>query len=413
MKKTLLIIVISLTSLTGFGQKFEGLALTPPMGWNSWNTFELELNEQLVKETADLFVSLGLKDAGYEYIVLDDGWMAMERDAQGNFVPHPEKFPNGIKAVADYVHSKGLKIGVYSCAGNKTCGGFPGSRGHEYQDALKFAEWGIDYLKYDWCYTDRMNPEESYLTMRDALYAAGRPVLFSICEWGKNYPWKWAPAVGHIWRTTGDISNCFDCVTGKALEVIWGWGWGAIYLPDMHDADTLRRVAGPGHWNDMDMLEVGNSGFDLYENQSHFSLWVFLHSPLMMGNDIRKMTPETLAILTNADMIALSKDAAAIPAFRYQKIDSVDVWAKPLANGDWAFCFLNRSSAPVELLFDWSAHRITDALSQKEIAFSKEKVYKIKDLYAGKDIGTTARPLKKQLVKHQSLTVRVSPSGKK
>ena len=194
----------------------NGLALTPPMGWNSWNTFRLNINEDLVKEVADVFVTQGLKDAGYEYIVIDDGWQ-IERDAEGNIIASTEKFPSGIKALADYVHSKGLKFGIYSDAGTKTCGGYPGSLGHEYQDARQYAAWGVDYLKYDWCHTGNQNAPDSYRLMRDALKAAGRPIVFSICEWGRSKPWTWVPEIGHLWRTTLDIRPCWDC--GKQVLV--------------------------------------------------------------------------------------------------------------------------------------------------------------------------------------------------
>ncbi|MCD8194472.1 MAG: glycoside hydrolase family 27 protein, partial [Tannerellaceae bacterium] len=264
------------------------------MGWNSWNKFATDINEQLVKEMAAALVGSSLKDAGYDHILLDDGWMAMERDAQGNLVPHPEKFPNGIKVVADYVHSKGLKFGLYNCAGNTTCAGYPGSRGHEYQDALKYAEWGVDYLKYDWCDTGNLNAEEAYTTMRDALYKAGRPILLSICEWGDNEPWEWAAPVGHSWRTTGDIYNCFECRHDHGGF----YSWGVLNILEMRDQDKLRKVAGPGHWNDMDMLEVGNGGLTRYEEQTHFALWAILNSPLILGNDLRDMKKETLEILT-------------------------------------------------------------------------------------------------------------------
>ena len=194
-----------------FAQKFEGLAKTPQMGWNSWNNFACNVNEQLIRETADAIVSSGMKDAGYVYVNIDDCWHG-ERDAKGFIHENPEHFPSGMKALADYLHSKGLKLGLYSDAGWKTCGGKPGSRGHEHQDALTYASWGVDYLKYDWCETNGLKAEGAYLTMREALRAAGRPVLFSICEWGDNKPWDWAAPVGHSWRTTGDIWDCSDCV---------------------------------------------------------------------------------------------------------------------------------------------------------------------------------------------------------
>ncbi|MDR3220316.1 MAG: glycoside hydrolase family 27 protein [Dysgonamonadaceae bacterium] len=392
--------------------KAENLAKTPQLGWNSWNTFATNISEELVKGIADAFVSLGLKDAGYEYIVLDDGWMAMERDAQGNLTPHPDKFPNGIKAVADYVHSKGLKFGLYNCAGSKTCAGYPGSRGHEYQDALKYAEWGVDYLKYDWCnvapireMADKITyAREAYSVMAQALLAAGRPVLFSLCEWGDNDPWKWASFVGHSWRTTGDISNCFDCIENHGS---WN-SWGVMQILNMRDQETLRKAAGPGHWNDMDMMEVGNEGLSLYENQSHFALWAVLNSPLILGNDIRSMSKETLAVLTNKDIIALNQDTLGIQGFQYKTInDSIDIWAKPLAGDEWALLFLNRSTTPAEFTFDWSTAQITDTFFNKEILFSKTNVYKIKDLFAGKELGDTKKPLKANLDKHQSLVIRL------
>lgn len=191
-------------------KKFEHLAQTPPMGWNSWNNFGCDVDEKLIKETADYMVSSGMKDAGYEYVNIDDCWHG-ERDANGFIQADPERFPSGIKALADYVHSKGLKFGIYSDAGWTTCGGKPGSRGYEFQDAQMYAKWGVDYLKYDWCATDGLKAEGAYQTMREAIHKAGRPMVFSICEWGDNQPWEWAKPIGHLWRTTGDIYNCFDC----------------------------------------------------------------------------------------------------------------------------------------------------------------------------------------------------------
>src|SRR3978361_2286809 len=205
MKRFLLITNIIIFTLQLQAQKFKELALTPPMGWNSWNTFQTNINEKLVMETADIMVSTGMKDAGFNYIVLDDGWMAMERNKNGDLVPDPVKFPNGMKALADYVHSKGLKFGLYNCAGTKTCAGYPGTRGYEYQDARLYAAIGIDYLKFDWCYSDNLNAKEAYTTMSKAIRAAGRPMIFSLCEWGNHQPWKWAKDIGQLWRSTGDI----------------------------------------------------------------------------------------------------------------------------------------------------------------------------------------------------------------
>ncbi|MBN1927257.1 MAG: glycoside hydrolase family 27 protein, partial [Prolixibacteraceae bacterium] len=221
MKRVVLSLAIMLIGLIGFPQKFPDLALTPPMGWNSWNYFACDVSEDLIKEAADAMVSSGMKDAGYVYINIDDCWHG-ERDSLGFIHPNPEHFPSGMKALADYIHSKGLKLGIYSDAGWKTCGGRPGSRGHEYQDAMQYAKWGIDYLKYDWCYTDGLKAEGAYHTMRDALYAAGRPIVFSICEWGNDEPWAWAKDIGHLWRTTGDIYHCFDCVIDHGTWNQWG-----------------------------------------------------------------------------------------------------------------------------------------------------------------------------------------------
>src|SRR5688500_18365850 len=204
MRKIILFFVVSLIVTTAFAQKYPGLAKTPPMGWNTWNKFACNIDEKLIRQAADEMVSSGLRDVGYTYIVIDDCWHG-QRDSLGFIQPNAQTFPSGMKALADYIHSKGLKFGIYSDAGATTCGGRPGSRGHEYQDALTYARWGVDYLKYDWCNTEGLNPVGAYTTMRDALYKAGRPVVFSICEWGENKPWEWGKSVGHLWRTTGDI----------------------------------------------------------------------------------------------------------------------------------------------------------------------------------------------------------------
>ena len=403
MRKNILFLLLFLTSLNVFAQKFEGLALTPQMGWNSWNKFGTDINEQMVKEMADALVSTGLRDAGYNHILLDDGWMEMERDAQGNLVPHRKKFPNGIKVVADYVHSKGLKFGLYNCAGSKTCAGYPGSRGHEYQDALKYAEWGVDYLKYDWCSTGKLNAEEAYITMRDAIYTAGRPILLSICEWGTDAPWKWAQSVGHSWRTTGDIYNCFSCKHDHGGY----FSWGALNILDMRDQDELRKAAGPDHWNDMDMLEVGNGGLTPDEERTHFALWTILNSPLLLGNDLRNMSPQTLDILTNKEIIAINQDSLGIQGFKYKKEGTIEVWVKPMANNEWAICFFNRSQQPSDFTFNWERETIKDNVFDKEITFNRDNIYKIRDLYQHKVIGNTKKALKQKLEPNQSLVVRI------
>jgi alpha-galactosidase len=274
----------ALSTSVALAEKFEGLALTPPMGWNTWNTFAENCNETLVKQTADALVSSGMRDAGYVYVVVDDCWSKKDRDENGNLVADPVKFPSGMKALGDYLHSKGLKFGMYGCAGSLTCGGYPGGRGHEFQDARSYAAWGVDYFKYDWCSHGTANGPETYRIMSDALKAAGRPIVFSLCEWGQNQPWLWAEPVGHLWRTTGDIGPGYK---GSVQEQV-----GARMEGQLLDMNVgLEKYAGPGHWNDPDMLEVGAKGMSLAESRGHFSLWCMLAAPLIAGNDVRSMTP--------------------------------------------------------------------------------------------------------------------------
>lgn len=387
-------------SLSANAQKFQNLAQAPPMGWNSWNTFATDINEQLVKDIADKFVELGLKDAGYEYIVLDDGWMAKERDENGNLVADPDKFPNGMKALADYVHDKGLKFGLYNCAGSKTCAGYPGSRGHEYQDARAYASWGVDYLKYDWCNTEKLNAEGAYMTMRDALKTAGRPTVFSICEWGDNEPWKWAADLGHLWRVTGDIINCWDCEVGHGSWSSWGV-WKIINM-----RKDIRKAAGPGHWNDFDMMEVGNGMTDA-EDRSHFAMWSMLASPLIMGNDLRTASEETVKTLTNKEVIAVNQDGLGIQGFRFSNENNMEIWLKPLANEGWAVTFINMSDSPIEIDFDWKKHEIGDDVNGRRMDL-KNRTYKIRDLNNHKDLGDTAENLKTTIGVHDVLMVRLT-----
>lgn len=400
MKRNLLLVSLTFFSLLVNAQKYKGLALTPPMGWNSWNTFQTNISEDLVKQTADLMVANGMKAAGYSYIVLDDGWMAMERDSiTGDLIPDLKKFPHGMKVVVDYVHSKGLKFGLYNCAGTKTCAGYPGTRGYEYQDARFYASLNIDYLKFDWCSSDGLNAKESYTTMSKALQAAKRPIIFSLCEWGNNKPWAWAKEVGQLWRTTGDIANIFDGI--KTFDT-WHAN-GVMTIVDMQD--SLRKYAGPDHWNDPDMLEVGN-GMTLSEDRTHFSMWCMLAAPLMTGNDIRKMNTNTRAILTDKEAVAIDQDAAGIQAFKYSDRDSVQTWLKPLQNGDWAVCFLNRSSTPKSVQHDWKKNTVVDNLSSRE--FNAEKnIYKLKDLWTKKESGNTDRPFQATIAPHDVVLLRL------
>lgn len=377
------------------------MAPTPPMGWNTWNYFSCEVSEDLIKEAADAMLSSGMKDAGYVYINIDDCWHD-KRDSLGFIHPDPERFPSGMKAVADYVHSKGLKLGIYSDAGWKTCAGRPGSRGYEYQDAMSYASWQIDYLKYDWCDTEGLNAEGAYLTMRDALFAAGRPIVFSLCEWGDNEPWKWGAEIGHLWRTTGDIYHCFDCIIDHGT---WNQ-WGVEQILDLRNNDTLRKYAGPNHWNDPDMMEVGN-GMSVNEDRAHFSMWCMLAAPLIAGNDIRDMTPEVNAILTNTEAIAIDQDSLGIQGFKYASKDSVETWFKPLAGGDWAICFLNRNEESKSIEFNWTNEDVVDKVFGQDANFS-ETTYKIRNIWTHKDVGSTEKALKTELPGHDVLMLRLS-----
>jgi alpha-galactosidase len=379
-------------------QKFDNLALTPQMGWNSWNKFACDINEKMIMEIADAMVSTGMKDAGYLYINIDDCWHG-KRDSLGFIHEDPERFPSGMKTLADYVHSKGLKLGIYSDAGGKTCGGKPGSRGHEYQDAITYAQWGIDYLKYDWCDTDGLKAEGAYATMRDALYAAGRPILFSMCEWGNNKPWTWAKDVGHSWRTTGDIYNCFDC---KINHGTW-FAWGVMYILDMQDG--LREYAGPGHWNDPDMMEVGN-GMVVNEDRAHFSMWCMLAAPLISGNDLRNMSKETHDILTNKDVIAVNQDSLGVQGLKYSAKDSLEIWFKPLTKGDWAMCVLNRSKVPQNISFDWKNEKVSDIFSNRSVEIAGAG-YKLFNLWTKKSAGSTKEVLKATVPGHDVLMLRL------
>jgi alpha-galactosidase len=395
--------MIGVLQMSVLSQKYEGLALTPPMGWNSWNKFAWNVNEKVIRAAADAMVSSGMKAAGYQYINIDDCWHG-GRDSLGFIQSDPENFPSGIKALADYVHSKGLKLGIYSDAGWKTCGGRPGSRGYEFQDALKYAEWGVDYLKYDWCNTEGLNAEGAYQTMCQALRAAGRPIVFSLCEWGNNKPWEWGKNIGHLWRTTGDITACFDCVVDHGT---WK-SWGIMQILDMQEG--LRIHAGPDHWNDPDMLEVGN-GMSVNEDRAHFSMWCMLAAPLIAGNDLANMSEETIRILTNRDVIAVDQDSLGIQGFKYLSEDSVEIWFKPLVNETWAVCFLNRAAESNEVSFSWKDHTIADDFSGRKMDFSKTE-FTIYDLWSRKAAGTTGAAFKAHIPGHDVVMMRLDPVGR-
>ena len=365
----------------------NGLALVPPMGWNSWNKFGCNVNERLVRGAADTMVATGMRDAGYLYVVIDDCWQ-VDRDAQGTLIADPAKFPSGMKALGDYIHSKGLKLGIYSDAGSKTCGGRPGSQGREYQDAHTFAEWGADYLKYDWCWTGVRKGEEAYALMADALRSTGRDVVFSICEWGKDRPWEWGPKIGNLWRTTTDIRNAW---TGRVKFQI-----GIVDIVDLNE--PLYAHAGPGHWNDPDMLQVGNGGMSDVEERSHFSLWAIMAAPLMAGNDIANMDARVRDILLNKEVIAVDQDRLGIQGHRVRDDGDLEVWSKPLADGGRALVLFNRGPVAAEIAAKWT-----------ELDYPSKMSAEIRDLWAHKSLGRKAGSFSATVPSHGVVMVRVTP----
>ncbi len=417
--KTFFLLFLSLAFLTNaFSQPNESksgdkvptrlltgqLAPRPPMGWNSWNTFQTKINEDMLKVMVDSYVSSGMRDAGYQYFVLDDGWMAMERDQNGSLVADPVKFPHGMKSFADYVHLKGLKFGIYNCAGSKTCAGYPGTRGHEYEDARLYASWGVDFLKYDWCNTDSLNTPEAYKTMSAALRATGRPIVFSICEWGGHAPWLWAGGVGELYRTTGDITASF--IKDKNLG-----NWTAQSVISILDKqEPIRKHNGPNHWNDPDMLEVGN-GMSYAEDKSHFSLWCMLAAPLAAGNDLRNMSAATTGILTNKEMISVDQDPRGISAFKMILPDSLEVWIKPLESNAFVLCFLNRTGSSKKINMNWNEMNISDTQSGLDVHFDKQ-IFTLRDLWLNKNVGTTAKSFKQEIASHDVVVLELKPANK-
>jgi alpha-galactosidase len=366
----------------------DGLALTPPMGWNSWNKFGCDVSEKLVKEMADALVSTGMKDAGYQYLVIDDCWQ-VRRDAQGRIVPDPDRFSSGMKALADYVHGKGLRFGVYSDAGTATCAKRPGSKDHEAIDARTYAEWGVDYLKYDWCNTEGQDTRDSYARMSQALRATGRPIVFSICEWGSTRPWLWGPGIGHLWRSTGDIQDCWDC--GKE----WG-GMGVTHIIDI--LADLYPYAGPGHWNDPDMLEVGNGGLTTAESRAHFSFWALLAAPLMAGNDLRSMSADTREILANPEVIAVDQDALGMQGRKVRDNGPQEVWMKPLGGGAKAVILFNRGTEAGNIGVAW-----------EDIGLAPAGKALVRDLWKKADAGSFAGRYEAKVGPHDVVMLRIAP----
>ena len=363
------------------------VAATPPMGWNSWNHFARKIDDATVRAQADAMVSSGMRDAGYVYVNIDDTWEG-ERDAQG-FIHSNEKFPD-MKALADYVHGKGLKIGIYSTPGPKTCAKFEGSYGHEEQDAQTYAAWSIDYLKYDLCgLRDIMKSAESpeaahkmmvnaYVKMRDALRKTGRPIVYSLCQYGNDAVWQWGASVGgNLWRTTGDIKDNY-----ARMEQI-GFSQAG-----------LAKFAGPGHWNDPDMLEVGNGGMNADEYRTHMSLWAILAAPLLAGNDLTSMSPENIALLTNREVIAIDQDRAGKQGDRIRAEGPMEIWARTLADGSRAVGLFNRHPQPMEMQVDF-----------RELGF--KGAVKVRDIWAAKDLGLIQSSYQTSVPGHGVVLLRV------
>ncbi len=355
----------------------NNLALTPPIGWNSWNHFADRIDDKTVRSTADALVATGLKDAGYVYLNIDDTWEG-KRDANG-FIQPNEKFPD-MKALADYVHSKGLKLGIYSSPAAKTCAGYEGSLGHEEQDAETYAKWGIDYLKYDWCQSSGSleQMKSAYTKMHDALEKTGRPIVLSLCQYGWNKVWEWGASVGgNLWRTTGDISDEYRVMAEIGF-----------------DQNGLEKFAGPGHWNDPDMLEVGNGGMNDDEYRTHFSLWSILAAPLIAGNDLTSMTPYTLDILTNREVIAVDQDALGKQGFRVAQEGPFEVWMKPMADGSKVVGLFNRQ-------------RTTEPMTVKFSEIGVQGEASIRDLWVKKDLGTFRDSFTAYVPRHGVVLVRI------
>jgi alpha-galactosidase len=371
----------------------NSLAQTPPIGWNSWNKFACNVSEDLIKTIADSMATNGMKDAGYQYVVIDDCWQ-VKRDDAGNIVADPERFPSGLKALADYIHAKGLKFGIYSDAGTKTCAGRPASQGHEYQDAMQYAQWGVDYLKYDWCNTGTRNAEEAYTTMSNALLSTGRPIVFSMCEWGTAKPWIWGKGIGNLWRTTGDISDHW------ALHKKWDDGSccqnGMLDILDQQVG--LEAFSGPGHWNDPDMMEVGNGGMTITEYRSHFSFWAMLAAPLIAGNDVRSMSADTKEILENKEVIAIDQDALGRQGRRISKQGDLEVWARPLADGSRAVILFNRGASETEVGVTW-----------EQLAYPGHLSATVRDLWQHKDLGSFTGGYKAKVASHAVAMLIVKP----
>lgn len=362
----------------------------PQMGFNNWNSTHCrdEFDEAMIRGIADKFISLGLRDAGYRYVNIDDCWANWQRDKDGHMQANPKRFPGGIKALADYIHQRGLKFGLYSSAGTSTCEplqenrGFPGGLGHEKQDAATFASWDVDYLKYDNCNNQKVDARQRYTAMAEALRATHRPIFYSVCEWGENKPWLWAgkpPVEAGSWRSTGDISDNY-----------------ASMLKIFKENVVLDRYARPGHWNDPDMLEVGNGGMTDIEYRSHFSLWSIMAAPLLIGTDLRTIKPDALQILLNKEVIAVDQDALGVQGKQVRDTDGVHVIVKPLKDGSRAVAVFNETDAAREV-----------AVNAAELGLKAGGSYNVRDLWEHTQAKSDGS-IKLSLLAHATAIYRIS-----
>jgi alpha-galactosidase len=364
------------------------------MGWNSWATYELKINEGLIRATADAMVSSGMKGAGYEYIIVDAGWKAKNRDVDGKLRADPDKFPSGMKALADYVHSRGLKFGLYTDAGTEDCvSDAPGSKGFEDKDASSFAGWGVDYVKEDWCHTTGMSAQEAYTKMSRAILATGRPMVFSLCEWGDNKPWTWAAPVANLWRTTGDSKDCWDCGR-ETMNKPGGYPRGWVLILDAQQ--PLASFAGPGHWNDPDLLQVGQPGLTDEESRAQFSLWAILAAPLVATNDLQSMTPEIRDILLNREVIAVDQDSAGIQGTRVRVEGQGEVWMRPLNDGSRAVVLFNRGNSSATIGVRWT-----------DIGGKRRDALEVRDLWKHESSGRSKGSFSAKVAAHGVVMIRV------
>jgi alpha-galactosidase len=360
----------------------NGLARTPPMGWASWNRFGLSVNDELIREVANALVATGMRDAGYVFLEIDDGWEG-GRQADGSLQPN-RKFPD-MKLLSDYIHSEGLKLALYSSPGPRTCGGFEGSYGHEDKDAMSFAAWGVDYLKYDWCsanniYTTADEMRGAYQKMGEALRATGRPIVYSLCQYGLFEVWTWGWKVGgNLWRTTPDIRDTWASMSGIGFS-----------------QDGLQSFAGPGHWNDPDMMEVGNGGMTIEEYRTHMTLWVILAAPLLVGNDVRLMNSDIKEILLNREVLAVDQDPLGKPGRRLAKNGTTEIWAKPLDGAGVAVALFNRADGITRVNLQWS-----------ELGLSRPR--QVRDLWKRVDLPGATDNYGVELPPHGSVLLKLTP----